>query len=969
MAKRIILVSIVTLLIVSCQQSSRYESVANDPMKSRIYTLDNGLKVYLSVNKDQPRIQTYIAVRVGGKNDPSSNTGLAHYLEHLMFKGTTQFGTSDYEKEKPILDEIEQLYEVYCTKTDPVERKTIYHQIDSLSYEASKYAIANEYDKLMNGIGSEGSNASTSYDVTCYMEDIPSNELENWAKIQSNRFKDMVIRGFHTELEAVYEEKNISLTDDSRKMYETCMSILFPNHPYGQQTVIGTQDHLKNPSITTIKKHFRTWYVPNNTAICMSGDFDPDEVITLINQYFGDWAPNPEIDSLRNSLPKTCEPLTSPEVREVYGPESERILLGWSFPGKKDKDIDYLAIIEGLLYNRKAGLFDINLNQAQKVLSARAGTYALTDHSIFFTIGTPKEGQSLNEVRDLILEEITKLKNGEFEASMLEAIINNKKRQQMMLLERNSERASMFVDAFADGIDWKDEVEKIDRISKITKEDVVRFANTAFTDGYACVYKHKGIDPNEKKIEKPAISPIETNRDKTSQFVTDLLNTKVKDIQPMFVDFDKDMSVAQLSNSNELLYKQNDVNGLFSIQYRIARGSKADKYLSTAARYINYLGTSKLTPKQLQSELYRLACNISFSVNSDETIISLSGLADNMADVVALCENWMHDAQSNQIVYDNMVADILKDRADAKLEQQNCFLRLRRWAMYGPVNESTDILSSQELKETSPEELLKHIDDLKNYEQTIMYYGPMKQSEFTDFIEKNHTVSESPIATVKGDVYKNIPTPENQVILAPYDAKNIYMMMYSNNGQKYDAAIIPQIELFNEYFGGGMNALVFQELREARGLAYSAAAYYSVPEFKADEFTFYTYIISQNDKMGDCIDTFHKILEDMPATASSLQLAKDAIMKRIATQRVIKRDVLSAYIEARNHGLNYDISRDIYNKVQSMTMDDLINFQQKNVKGRTYTYLILGDESNLEMSKLSALGKLQRVSLEEIFGY
>jgi len=656
-------------------------------------------------------------------------------------------------------------------------------------------------------------------------------------------------------------------------------------------------------------------------------------------------------------------------VREVYGPESERIMLGWAFPGKKDKEADYLDIIEELLYNGKAGLFDIDLNQAQKVLSAGAGSYALTDHSMFITIGMPKDGQSLDDVRALILSEITKLKNGEFDASLLEAIINNMKRQQMQQLESNSSRANMFVEAFVNGVDWKDEVERIDRISKITKDDIVRFANSVFTDGYSCVYKHKGVDPNEKKIEKPAISPIETNRDKTSQFVTDILNTKVKEIEPVFVDFDKDMSVAKLSNNNELLYKQNDVNGLFNIQYRISRGSKADKYLSLAAEYIDYLGTSKLTPEQLQSELYRLACNISFSVNSDETIISLSGLAENMKDVVALCENWMHDAQSNQTVYDNLVADNLKARADAKLEQKNCFLRLRRWAMFGPLNESTNILSAEELKATEPDELLKHIDELKNYEQTIIYYGPMKQEEFTEFIEKNHEVSASPTATIKGDIYKNIPTPKNQVILAPYDAKNIYMIMYSNNEQKYQADLIPQVELFNEYFGGGMNALVFQELREARGLAYSAAAYYTVPEFKEDEFTFYTYIISQNDKMGDCIDTFHKILNDMPATESSLLLAKEAIMKRIATQRTIKRNVLSAYIEARNHGLNYDISRDIYNKVKNMSLDELVDFQHQYVKGRTYTYLILGNEADLDVAKLQSLGEIHHVSLEEIFGY
>ena len=245
--KRILTITLSVLLFASCQQSHKYESVEGDPMQSRIYTLDNGLKVYLSVNKDQPRIQTYIAVRVGGKNDPSQNTGLAHYLEHLMFKGTTSYGTSDYEKEAPLLDEIEKLYEVYRTKTDPDERRDLYHQIDSISHEASKYAIANEYDKLMSSIGSIGTNAYTSEDVTCYTEDIPSNEVENWAKIQSNRFKDMVIRGFHTELEAVYEEYNISLTSDIRKVLKAANSILFPNHPYGQQTVLGSQEHLKNP--------------------------------------------------------------------------------------------------------------------------------------------------------------------------------------------------------------------------------------------------------------------------------------------------------------------------------------------------------------------------------------------------------------------------------------------------------------------------------------------------------------------------------------------------------------------------------------------------------------------------------------------------------------------------------------------------------------------------------------------------
>ena len=287
-----------TLVAVNAQKKYAYESVEGDPMQARIYTLDNGLRVYLSVNKNQPRIQTYIAVRTGSKNDPAETTGLAHYLEHLMFKGTNHFGTLDYEKEKPLLDEIRDLYEVYRTKTDPAERAAIYHRIDSISGVASTYAIANEYDKLMAAIGANGTNAHTSEDETVYQEDIPANELENWAIVQSERFQNMVIRGFHTELEAVYEEYNRGLTNDFWKVFENVNKLLFPHHPYGTQTTIGTQEHLKNPSIVNIENYFRKYYVPNNIAITMSGDLDMDQTIALIDKYFGSWQRGADVEPL-----------------------------------------------------------------------------------------------------------------------------------------------------------------------------------------------------------------------------------------------------------------------------------------------------------------------------------------------------------------------------------------------------------------------------------------------------------------------------------------------------------------------------------------------------------------------------------------------------------------------------------------------------------------------------------------------
>src|SRR3712207_4147316 len=525
----------------ACTSSGKYdyETVPNDPLKARIYTLDNGLKVYLTVNKETPRIQTYIAVRVGGKNDPAETTGLAHYFEHLMFKGTRQFGTQNYEAEKPLLDEIERQFEIYRKTKDEAERKAIYRVIDSLSYEASKYAIPNEYDKLMTAIGSTGTNAYTWYDQTVYQEDIPSNQVENWAKIQADRFGNNVIRGFHTELETVYEEKNMSLTRDMSKVQEAIFSSLFPKHPYGTQTVLGTQDDLKNPSITNIKNYYKQWYVPNNMAICMSGDLDPEATIAIIDKYFGEMKPNPELPVL--NLPKE-ESINEPVVREVMGPDAEMVSLAWRFPGVSDKEYETMQVISRVLYNGKAGLIDLDLNQQQKVLTGYGYLMGLSDCSALILGGRPKQGQTLEEVRDLMLKEIEKLRMGDFDEKMLEANINNLKLYELQRMENNDGRADMFVRSFINGTSWSDEVTALDRMAKLTKTDIVDFAGKYLKDtNYAVVYKKQGKDPNEKKMSKPEITPIVANRDTASAFLKEIQESKAKPIEPVFLDFEKDM--------------------------------------------------------------------------------------------------------------------------------------------------------------------------------------------------------------------------------------------------------------------------------------------------------------------------------------------------------------------------------------------------------------------------------------------
>jgi predicted Zn-dependent peptidase len=555
---------------------------------------------------------------------------------------------------------------------------------------AAQYFIPNEYDKLMAAIGAEETNAFTSNDVTCYTEDIPSNEIENWAKIQSDRFQNMVIRGFHTELEAVYEEYNIGLARDQRKLFASISKMLWPNHPYGLQTTIGTQEHLKNPSITNIKNYFNKWYRPNNVAICMAGDFNPDKTIAIIDKYFSSWKPGADV---KQPTFAPLPPLNQPKDTTVIGQEAERIWMGWRAKQANALQADTLDLMKDVLSNGRAGLFDLDLNQTMKVQHAMGITELLHDHGGFFLLGTPKQGQSLDEVKTLMLAEIDKLKKGDFPDNLLPSIINNKKRSHYQLQESNYGRANMFVEAFINEVDWKQEVESIDRISKITKKELVDFANKFFTDGYVVVYKKQGIDSTQKKIDKPAITPIPANRDMMSQFVKDIQNAQVEPIQPKFVDFQKDLTVTNAKKNLPLYYIKNNTNGLFNLIFYYDFGQSADNRYDVAADYIKYLGTDKLPAAELKQKFYELGCDWNISVGAENMGITLSGLSENMPAALALLEDLLQNAQVDKKAYDEMVSLTMKSRQDAKKSQGSYFGYLYYYGTVGKRNRYTDVMS------------------------------------------------------------------------------------------------------------------------------------------------------------------------------------------------------------------------------------------------------------------------------------
>lgn len=961
--------AVLALLMTASCSKHKYETVKGDPMGTMVYTLDNGLKVYMTVNKETPRLQTYIAVKVGSKNDPKETTGLAHYLEHLMFKGTENFGTSDYAAEKPMLDSIKALFEVYRTKTNPEERRAIYRQIDSISYEASKIAIPNEYDKLMSIIGAKGTNAFTSNDMTVYQEDIPSNEIENWAKIEADRFINPVIRGFHTELETVYEEKNMSLTRDNNKAMEALDRILFPNHPYGLQTTLGTQEHLKNPSIVNIENYRANFYVPNNVAICVSGDFDPDSFVAIIEKYFGDWEPNPDIKFLEYEPEQA---ITSPVQKEVYGNEAEFVMLGWRVPGANDfRRSEVGDIVGDILYNGKAGLGDINLIQAQKVNTFYGFNYSRPDYGEFMLVGYPREGQTLEQVRDLMLEQVARLRNGDFDDNLIQSTINNYKLSNMRRLENNQDRAMSFVQSFINGHEWKDDALQMSRLEKISKQQVVDWANEYLgANSYAIVYKKTGEDKSIERIAAPEITPIETNRDKQSEFLNEIQNTPVQPIEPVFTDFSKELSKGSVAQGIELLYKKNEINDITTLNCVFNKGIQNEPRLSLAFNYLGYLGTPTRTAEQIKKELYGLACSQRFSYGSTQSYIGVSGLDENIGKAMDIVEDLIFNAQPDTAILEGLKSDILKDRVDSKLNQSACFSALQRYVFYGPEFISKTTLSNEQVMALTSDELLQTVRDLYGKRHDILYYGPSDEETARKMIAEHHRISENPEALEKTyPVARKVESSE--VFIAPYEADQFYYLQYSNRGDRFDAANDPKVRMFNSYFGSGMGAIVFQEMREARGLAYSASAYLTDLGHKDCDYLFYAFIASQNDKIKEAVEAFDDIINNMPESEKAFEIAKTSLLTGIRTNRTTGSGVLSEYLDLRDYGLTEDRDKAVFEQVQGMTLADVKAFQEEWIKGRKYIYGILGKHNDPKFNKefVGTLGPVTELTLEDIFGY
>ena len=926
------------------------------------HTLANGLTLLLSPNSEEPRFYAEIVTRAGSKHDPSTNTGLAHYLEHLLFKGTRNFGTTNFEKEKPLLDRITKLYEERSKESNESKRALIYKKINQISLEASKIAVPNEMDKVYSDMGGKGINAHTWHEETVYKVDLPANRLEHWAKIESERFANPVFRLFHTELETVYEEKNRAIDNKDRLLHREVNNLLFKVHPYGQQSTLGTIEHLKNPSISAIEEFYDMHYVPENMAICISGDIKVQETIELIEKYFSSWQNQ---NSLRPEPTWIETPLNGREFTEVKYLGEEQVLLAFQTAPRFHKDYPALRLIDMILDNSVAGLINLNLVEKQAVRSAGCFPQNYNDHGAHYLYGIPKDGQSMEDVENLLLAQIEHVKKGEFEDWVLPAVINDFKKSQKENLESNSKRVEMLRDTFLSFVKWEIMEQEINELEKVTKEEIINVANQYYLGNYVAGFR---IDQQHDlpSIEKPAIDPLKIDPDKSSDFMQEVTKIPFNQFEPKFIEAGKDFATKEIAPGVVLLHANNPLNDLFSIEVRMELGNDHAPMLPYAKRMLNRAGAADISSEALKIEWYKLATDFGFGVHEHHTSFSLNGLDENFKVSLDLAEKHLQSPTLSTETWKQTIEIMLSERDDEQKEPRALSNALAHFHRYGSQSRYLKRPSDADLNASTPSSLSALITDVLSVKRSILYFGPrtMKQVESTildSFIGQAPTKETPPHEPDRA--YKST---SNQIYFVQKEMAQAQVRLECSVGT-FDESKIPCAQIYNEYFGGGMAGLVFQELREARALAYSAWAHYFTPARNNEENILVGAIGCQADKTIEALEAFIDLIDNMPINQARWESAHASILSTYRTNPIGSRRIPGFVYDTTTLGLQGDPRQKRYEFIKSMKVKDLQEFYTTEIQPKSLLISVVGDSDSIDIEDLKRFGQVSQFNPEELF--
>ena len=956
-----------TLFSFSCapQKTETLTDLNSSPSSSMqviTHTLKNGLTVYLSPNHETPRFYAEIITRAGSKHDPDSNTGLAHYLEHLLFKGTQSFGTIDFEKEKPLLDQISSLYDQRSTEKNETKREEIYRKINEISIQASTFAVPNEMDRVYGNMGGKGINAHTWHEETVYKVDLPANRLLHWAKIESERFANPVFRLFHTELETVYEEKNRSIDNKDRLLNREVNNLLFKVHPYGQQPTLGSIEHLKNPSIKAIEEFYATHYVPENMAICISGDIDPVETIRIIEEHFSSWKSSAP---LRPEPKWKEEPLAGREFVQVQYLGEEQLLLGFRTAPRYHADYHALRLTDMILDNSVAGL--INLDLVEKQLVRTAGSYPqnYNDHGVHFFYGIPKEGQSLDEVEKLILSQINRVREGDFEDWVIPAVINDFKKQQKEDREKNAKRVELLRDTFLSFVDWETTNREIQELEKLSKEDIVRVAKQYYGDDYVVGFR---IDEQHKlpSIEKPKIDPLEIDPDRESNFMREINGIPFEPFTPKFIVEGKDYVVKEISPGIKLIHVNNPLNDLFTLEMRMKIGSRHQSMLPYAKRMLDRSGAGEISSKDLKIEWYKLGTDFAFAVRERMSSLMMTGLDENFEASLTLSRDLIEKPNISNETWEETKNIIFSERDDEQKDSRAISNALAHFHRYGKRSRYLDRPSDDDLNASTVESLSSLLKSSLQSERTIIYYGPQSPDEVIESISQGFIGDSAIVPPTEFSPLRSFNAEQNQIYFFEKEMAQAQVRLEFSVGM-YNEEKVPAAQLFNEYFGGGMAGLVFQELREARALAYSAWAHFFTPSHPDEENILVGSIGCQADKTIEAVSAFMDLLEKMPINQTRWDSAHSSILSSYRTNPIPYRGTGGFVYDVGTLGLANDPRKSRFERTSKADITTLREFYDNSIRPQAKLLSIVGDSSKIDLNELEKIGPVVQIESEQLF--
>jgi predicted Zn-dependent peptidase len=738
--------------------------------------------------------------------------------------------------------------------------------------------------------------------------------------------------------------------------------LMYPSHPYGQQTTIGKAEHLKNPSMKNIHNYWNKYYVANNMAIILSGDLNYDETIQKIDKYFGSLRKD---DNLSHPTFAKEEPITQVRVGEVFGPEEEFVQLGFRLGGIKDKDNLIAELISMILYNGRAGLIDIDLVKQQKVLHAHAYIQINKDYGELVLRANALKGQKLEDVKDLLLAELEKIKNGEFQDWLPEAIINNKRLSQLQKIEYNYYIYDI-LNTFILGVPWKYEVEKLDKMEKITKQEIMDYAKKTFNNNYVVVYKRNGVNEHIVKVEKPKITPLKFDRSKESEFLKKFNLMPETRMKPEFADFKELIKTDKIENVafNYIRNKNNELSTLFFI---LDMGDFNIKELSVALNYFEFIGTKDKSADELAKEYFKIGVFADVGTGNEQTYIFVSGLQKNFSKALNLFINNINNAEADKESFDKYIASLKKKRANRKLSKRYIASNEISYAQYGENNPQRYALTNDELDQLDPVKMVQLINHILEYEHCILYYGP-EEFEDAKILVMN---AYSPVKNLK-----KIPEPvsfkelenEGKVYFTNYDMVQSSITLISK-GQKFNPELMAYNSMFNEFFGTGMASIVFQELRESKGLVYSAYAYVSTPNDKNKSYYLMASLNTQPDKISNALDAILDILNNLPDAKIQFEEARKAALIRIESMRLTKSEPFWIYKRTQKLGLDYNIYEAIYNKIQTMSYEDFQEYFNNNIAKKNFDIVVMGNEKDIDFNLLQDYGEIIRLNLDDLFPY